>query len=830
MFKRFLQFVLLVALPVGAQTYTYPALSTSNLWTGLNSFGGPFLVPSVAPVTGGPNCLQISLSGVVTNTGSPCGLGTVGPGVLGQAAIYTGPGTVIAGGTLGLSGGGTGATSVTGAQYNLGVNGQSGSVIPGLVSGADNSTFIQSALTPGGAFYLPMQTQLPGGQIQYGTTLSITHPNTTMQGTGWPFAHTGSPAATLPVSVLEYTGTGDGIDVTANSTNGTIDGLFLKYFYLRASNSSTNTGIGLNLGGSLATNNAIGADVDLAISGFQTCAWFDGLSHHTRISLNCNSAGAIIPSGDYFINYTTYAGGSVHGYYAGSMANQGAGFLNLSVGKHFVELGDIVNVNTVVNVGTYVSAYIISENLEVITGQLFAVQPNGYLQLIYEGISQPNYWLGPLVTVDTYGTAVITALQPVSQTPPGFASATLQSSSGGGYASGNTYNFYLQANNPSAALGAGTTSYTTGLSAVTSYTPTTGSTNQVKLTFPAVAIGNAANYLIWATVSSAPSTYYLIATVTPSAGGTYISGGPGYDWGSSSTPAAGNLPLVAEIGTSTNTNVEVLGSCALSANGGAPGCGIELSNGQIRQPRAGVIYVTSMPAASLGTSEKTYCLVLATSTNTDSCQTGYTTTTAGVPSYSFGPNFLLGTASGMTNAQLAIAGSATTITSSIGYGTIVTPSTIVERDTSGNIEGATLLAQNTTPATNGSNHSTGVLNAQGTAYSTTSSSSQNWTMSWQGTVSNTAQTPVYNAVLAWSQNANLSGTAGTVDLHTWLNIRTPLTSASCTGTDSNGYIINSNCSFISGTTPTVNAGVCWKTTNTLGTCTAGTWPNCTTCN
>ena len=32
------------------------------------------------------------------------------------------------------------------------------------------------------------------------------------------------------------------------------------------------------------------------------------------------------------------------------------------------------------------------------------------------------------------------------------------------------------------------------------------------------------------------------------------------------------------------------------------------------------------------------------------------------------------------------------------------------------------------------------------------------------------------------------------------------------------------------TTPTVGAGVCWKTTTTLGTCTAGTWPNCTTCN
>ena len=33
-----------------------------------------------------------------------------------------------------------------------------------------------------------------------------------------------------------------------------------------------------------------------------------------------------------------------------------------------------------------------------------------------------------------------------------------------------------------------------------------------------------------------------------------------------------------------------------------------------------------------------------------------------------------------------------------------------------------------------------------------------------------------------------------------------------------------------GTTPTVGAGVCWKTTTTLGTCTAGTWPSCSTCN
>ena len=35
---------------------------------------------------------------------------------------------------------------------------------------------------------------------------------------------------------------------------------------------------------------------------------------------------------------------------------------------------------------------------------------------------------------------------------------------------------------------------------------------------------------------------------------------------------------------------------------------------------------------------------------------------------------------------------------------------------------------------------------------------------------------------------------------------------------------------ISATAPTVGAGVCWKTATTLGTCTAGTWPSCSTCN
>ncbi len=52
-----------------------------------------------------------------------------------------------------------------------------------------------------------------------------------------------------------------------------------------------------------------------------------------------------------------------------------------------------------------------------------------------------------------------------------------------------------------------------------------------------------------------------------------------------------------------------------------------------------------------------------------------------------------------------------------------------------------------------------------------------------------------------------------------------------------GYGITFSCSEVptlvpitSTTIPTSGAGVCWKTPTTLGTCTAGTWPNCTTCN
>jgi hypothetical protein len=50
------------------------------------------------------------------------------------------------------------------------------------------------------------------------------------------------------------------------------------------------------------------------------------------------------------------------------------------------------------------------------------------------------------------------------------------------------------------------------------------------------------------------------------------------------------------------------------------------------------------------------------------------------------------------------------------------------------------------------------------------------------------------------------------------------------GTCPSGIGTIGNVPIMSTTAPTAGAGVCWKTPTTLGTCTAGTWPNCTTCN
>jgi hypothetical protein len=80
-----------------------------------------------------------------------------------------------------------------------------------------------------------------------------------------------------------------------------------------------------------------------------------------------------------------------------------------------------------------------------------------------------------------------------------------------------------------------------------------------------------------------------------------------------------------------------------------------------------------------------------------------------------------------------------------------------------------------------------------------------------------------NAIRASSalNNASFPLIRGNSNNNVWID---PNGQGIVAGSDSNPI------PFTSTTTPTAGSGVCWKTPTTLGTCTAGTWPHCTTCN
>jgi hypothetical protein len=63
MFKKLIQFVLLLVTPLAAQTLTYPALSTSNVFTGLNSFSNNLYLPSLTT----NQCLAVASGGLVVS-------------------------------------------------------------------------------------------------------------------------------------------------------------------------------------------------------------------------------------------------------------------------------------------------------------------------------------------------------------------------------------------------------------------------------------------------------------------------------------------------------------------------------------------------------------------------------------------------------------------------------------------------------------------------------------------------------------------------------------------------------------------------------------------
>ena len=110
----------------GAETDIYSGSSSS--------LDAAFVAPNAIKLPGlasaqGDSCLQIDNSGYITNTGSPCGSasgsggvnGTINSASSGQIAYYMGNGTSIGGmNAVPLTGGGTGATSASGALANLG--------------------------------------------------------------------------------------------------------------------------------------------------------------------------------------------------------------------------------------------------------------------------------------------------------------------------------------------------------------------------------------------------------------------------------------------------------------------------------------------------------------------------------------------------------------------------------------------------------------------------------------------------------------------------------------------------------------------------------------
>ncbi len=117
----------------GAETdiYSGPSASLDAAFVAPNAIKFPGLA-----ATAGDFCLQIDNSGYITNTGSPCGVGsggttgTINSGSTGQVAYYTTNGSVLGGtSAVPVTSGGTGATSASGALANL---------LPGAVSDGKN--------------------------------------------------------------------------------------------------------------------------------------------------------------------------------------------------------------------------------------------------------------------------------------------------------------------------------------------------------------------------------------------------------------------------------------------------------------------------------------------------------------------------------------------------------------------------------------------------------------------------------------------------------------------------------------------------------------------
>ena len=178
---------------------------------------------------------------------------------------------------------------------------------------------------------------------------------------------------------------------------------------------------------------------------------------------------------------------------------------------------------------------------------------------------------------------------------------------------------------------------------------------------------------------------------------TVCTGTPCTAWGTSLTAPTGSLVGVGQANTYT-TGLQDFSSATMklpsSVTVGANSITLPASAGTValtsQIPSVGTWGALNYPAWSSGTP-----FVKMTAAGAFALDTNTYLTSSGV--------------AGMISGQLAIAGSGTTITSSIGYATATTSSTIVERDSSSNINAVTFtgnLSGNAMTATNLSSYST----------------------------------------------------------------------------------------------------------------------------
>jgi hypothetical protein len=189
-------------------------------------------------------------------SGGSGGSGTVNAGTTGQAAVYSGSGTTVAGATLGLVGGGTGATTAAAALANLGAVGNNTPPwLQYLGTGADGSyeataasctlaapcllsgeKYYTSFTVDSGAYVYSNGSTLGGGLVVhsqgacnvYGTVLATGARNTWNQNKGIGGASAGGSGGGTAVGTVGYAteinASLTGFGFTSGGTAGTASG------------------------------------------------------------------------------------------------------------------------------------------------------------------------------------------------------------------------------------------------------------------------------------------------------------------------------------------------------------------------------------------------------------------------------------------------------------------------------------------------------------------------------------------------------------------------------------------------------------------------------